>query len=195
VELSKTYTFEASHILPKHKGKCSRLHGHSWELVVCVEGKVNEDSGFVMDYADISSYVKPLIEKLDHRHLGAWCVYASHRGADPDQEHSETLLAEIWGDGKYFQDWFVPGLPPTFYPSSENLIVWIAEQLQDLPWSKLELNETCTSSCVLTRKEYDDRTVGSGQRRSEEVQQSQRGEEAPKLSKGVSSRPSRWETA
>ena len=168
LELTKEFTFEASHILPKHKGKCSRLHGHSWILKVSVAGIVNEHSGFVMDYADISSYVKPLIEKLDHRHLGAWCVYESQRGGDV---RDDSLLAEIWGDGKYFQDWFVPGLPPTFYPSSENLIVWIAEQLKDLPWSKLELNETCTSSCTLTRKEYDDRTVGLGRSRSEALQQ------------------------
>lgn len=161
MELSKTYKFEASHVLPKHKGKCSRLHGHSWELVVYVEGEIDEETGFVMDYGDISEAVKPIIEKLDHRHLGQWIAvgYAHVIPTDPKF---------TFGVGTAHM---VPGLSPNFYPSSENLLVWIAEQLLNLPWSKLELNETCTSSCTLTRKEYDDRTVGLGRSRGEEVQQ------------------------
>src|SRR5882672_11216230 len=139
MELSKTFTFEASHVLPRHPGRCHRLHGHSWRLVVYVEGQVNDHTGFVMDYAEIGDYVKPLIERLDHRHLGSW----GHILTD----------VEKWEERDTHDDWRVPGLPFRFYPSSENLIVWIAEQLQDLPWSKLELNETCTSSCTLTRKE------------------------------------------
>src|SRR5438034_5141876 len=50
--LRKTFRFEASHILPKHPGKCSRLHGHSWVLHVSITGPINRDTGFVMDYAD-----------------------------------------------------------------------------------------------------------------------------------------------
>lgn len=145
LELSKEYTFESSHILPRHKGKCARLHGHSWKLKVYVAGVVDEETGFVMDYGDISEHVKPLIGKLDHYHFGA----TSYQHGPPTS----------------------PWLPKDIYPSSENLIVWIASQLTDLPWSKLELNETCTSSCTLTRKEYDDRTVGLGRSRSEALQQ------------------------
>lgn len=150
LELSKEFTFEASHVLPKHPGKCSRLHGHSWVLTVYVKGEVNKETGFVMDYADIKRLVQPLVDQLDHRHLGTWV----------GPEHRWLITAEA------VDRWFVPGLPKTFYPSSENLIVWIADVLtgttsDSLPWSKLQLNETCTSSCILTREEYDKRAVGS----------------------------------
>src|SRR4051812_24272799 len=110
MELMKEFRFEASHILPKHPGKCHRLHGHSWILRVYVEGKVNPKTGFVLDYADLSSIVKPLIEELDHRHLGSWY---------PDM-FNQAFIEE---------DHFVHGLPFDFYPSSENLLVWIAQQL------------------------------------------------------------------
>lgn len=157
MRLSKEFRFEASHVLPKHPGKCSRLHGHSWVLTVSVEGPVTKESGFVMDYADISAMVKPLIDRLDHRHLGAWCVYSSHRPGEQKTKYPDlTMLAEIWGvDGdQYFNEWQVPGLPLAFNPTSENLIWWIGGELK-FGWSELKLNETCTSECILTRKEFD----------------------------------------
>ena len=144
--LRKIFRFEASHILPKHPGKCSRLHGHSWVLHVEVEGPVNKATGFVMDYADISAAVKPLIDRLDHRHLGQW----SDR---ENQSRIPTSAAFAVGLGTSHM---VEGLDPTFYPSSENLLFWIGEQLsQRLNWSKVALEETCTSYCELTRTEFN----------------------------------------
>lgn len=135
MELMKEFRFEASHILPKHPGKCSRLHGHSWVLRVFVDGEVNPETGFVQDYAEISEVVKPLIDRLDHRHLGAW--YIPELASCPPEK------------------WMVQGLPLNFYPSSENLVVWIGRQLAGhLKWSKLELMETSTSLCTLTWKEF-----------------------------------------
>jgi len=136
--LRKTFRFEASHLLPRHNGKCRRLHGHSWVLHVFVDGTINKETGFVMDYALISEQVKPLIEKLDHRHLGAW--------------PSTNLETHLGFEGD-FSIWSVEGLPEDFYPSSENLLVWIGKKLISLEWSKLALEETCTSYCELTRKE------------------------------------------
>lgn len=145
MELRKEFSFEASHILPKHKGKCSRLHGHSWKLTVCVKGPVDSDSGFVMDYAEISEKVKPLIERLDHRHLGAWDSYDVMAAASKPK----FVLTEM-------NEWRVPGLPLDFYPTSENLIVWIGEELLKvgLKWSTLILNETCTSACILNYSDW-----------------------------------------
>jgi 6-pyruvoyltetrahydropterin/6-carboxytetrahydropterin synthase len=140
MELRKTFRFEASHILPKHKGKCSRLHGHSWVLHVFVKGQVSRETGFVMDYADISGVVKPLVDSLDHRHLGAWT----------------DLFYRPMSD--WHRNNMVENMPEDFYPSSENLLVWIAGQLsgRDYPllWSKLSLEETCTSYAEITYSEW-----------------------------------------
>lgn len=72
--LSKEFTFEASHQLPHHDGKCARLHGHSWRGMVYVSGDIlhsdGAKQGMVMDYADIKKHLKPLVENhLDHYHL------------------------------------------------------------------------------------------------------------------------------
>lgn len=128
--LRKTFRFEASHILPKHPGKCSRLHGHSWVLHVFVEGPVDPETGFVMDYADISEAVKPVIDYIDHTHLG------------------QIIEGELEGL------WTRPELA-NIYPSSENLLVWFGKRLIKLQWSKLALEETCTSYAELTREEFN----------------------------------------
>jgi 6-pyruvoyltetrahydropterin/6-carboxytetrahydropterin synthase len=57
-------------MLPRHTGKCARLHGHSWKLQVDVIGRVDPLSGFVMDYGDLKAAVQPMIDTyLDHYHL------------------------------------------------------------------------------------------------------------------------------
>lgn len=159
--LRKLFRFEASHVLPKHPGKCSRLHGHSWVLHVETEGQRNTETGFVMDYADMSAAVKPIVEKLDHRHLGAWCVYLKDRTKIEDSSKSNMLLAEIWGMeekpfAEYFDNWRVPNMSPSFYPTSENLLYWIGEQLAkaQFTWSKVALEETCTSYAELKLDEF-----------------------------------------
>jgi 6-pyruvoyltetrahydropterin/6-carboxytetrahydropterin synthase len=73
--LTKRFKFEASHQLPWHDGKCRRLHGHSWKGAVICKGEILQPDGgtkggMLMDYADISKLVDPIVEKyLDHYHL------------------------------------------------------------------------------------------------------------------------------
>ena len=74
VQLTQTVTFAASHQLPRHDGKCARLHGHSWRAAVVVEGpdlqQSGPKSGMLADYADIGRPLKALVEShLDHWHL------------------------------------------------------------------------------------------------------------------------------
>ncbi|MFT5396418.1 MAG: 6-pyruvoyltetrahydropterin/6-carboxytetrahydropterin synthase, partial [Gammaproteobacteria bacterium] len=56
MEIYKSFTIEAAHRLPNlpDDHKCSRLHGHSFTIEVHVSGDVDETTGWVMDFADIS---------------------------------------------------------------------------------------------------------------------------------------------
>lgn len=71
MEIFKEFTFEAAHRLPNlpPEHKCSRLHGHSFRVRVCVAGPVDEGAGWVMDFGDIKAACKPVIDELDHRYL------------------------------------------------------------------------------------------------------------------------------
>lgn len=131
MKISKNFAFEASHMLPKHPGKCARLHGHSWTGHVTIIGDVNPSTGFVMDYYDLNQIInKRIFEPLDHRHLGTWEDF-------PKEESS-------------LYSWRALGLPLNFYPSSENLLRWIVSQLQIELKNLCEvvLHETCTSAAI-----------------------------------------------
>jgi 6-pyruvoyltetrahydropterin/6-carboxytetrahydropterin synthase len=66
--LTKSFHFEAAHWLPRVSAghKCGRLHGHSYEVVLGVEGEVDPDLGWVVDFAAIKQAFRPLLELLDH---------------------------------------------------------------------------------------------------------------------------------
>jgi 6-pyruvoyltetrahydropterin/6-carboxytetrahydropterin synthase len=70
-EVYRDFGFEAAHLLPNvpEGHKCRRLHGHSYRVRICVTGRVDPESGMVMDFADISSAFEPLHCQLDHRFL------------------------------------------------------------------------------------------------------------------------------
>ena len=69
--LSRDYRFEAAHFLPKvpEGHKCARMHGHSYLVVVTIEGEIDPELGWVMDFAAIDEHVLPLIRALDHQVL------------------------------------------------------------------------------------------------------------------------------
>lgn len=53
-------------------GKCANAnwHGHNYELIVTIKGKVNADTGFLMDAKALSAILQEQVcEKLDHRNL------------------------------------------------------------------------------------------------------------------------------
>ena len=71
MEIFTELGFEAAHRLPHvpEGHKCARLHGHSFRLVVHVEGPVGDDTGWVVDFADVRAACEPLREQLDHHYL------------------------------------------------------------------------------------------------------------------------------
>lgn len=71
MEIYKEFVFEAAHRLPNVPPghKCARLHGHSWRGTIYVRGAVGEQSGWIMDYAEIWQRFQPIHERLDHHYL------------------------------------------------------------------------------------------------------------------------------
>lgn len=71
MELFKEFAFEAAHRLPRvpEGHKCGRLHGHSFRVTVHVEGPVDPQLGWVVDFGDVKAVVAPVIDELDHQYL------------------------------------------------------------------------------------------------------------------------------
>lgn len=55
--------FDASHRLMHYEGKCSRLHGHRWEVEVWMEGTIDATSKILLDY----NIIKQVVEVYDHQ--------------------------------------------------------------------------------------------------------------------------------
>ena len=86
----KRFSLECAHWLPNvpEDHKCRRLHGHSFQVEVHVAGEPQEDSGWLMDFAEIANVWKPVHEQLDHR-----CLNDVPGLENPT---SERLAAWIW---------------------------------------------------------------------------------------------------
>ncbi len=61
--------FDAAHALRGYQGKCEALHGHRYEVVVCVESASLDGSGLAYDFTAIKRALDPIVERLDHTHL------------------------------------------------------------------------------------------------------------------------------
>jgi 6-pyruvoyltetrahydropterin/6-carboxytetrahydropterin synthase len=90
MEIYKEFAFEAAHRLPHvpDDHKCFRLHGHSFRVRVHVRGTVGDETGWVMDFAEITDAWRPLHDALDHRYL--------NEVAGLDNPTSEVLARWVW---------------------------------------------------------------------------------------------------
>jgi 6-pyruvoyltetrahydropterin/6-carboxytetrahydropterin synthase len=72
----------AGHRLQHHAGKCSRPHGHNYEITVEIRGTIT-DEGWVVDKGEVTE----VIDEWDHRFLveaGDPLVEAFERSGDAD---------------------------------------------------------------------------------------------------------------
>jgi len=70
-ELKQHFQIESARFLP-HLPKehpCSRLHGHSFKIILRLVGELHPQIGWVQDYHEISSAVQPVLNLIDHRVL------------------------------------------------------------------------------------------------------------------------------
>lgn len=91
MKIVKTFTFDSSHLLDGHDGKCQNLHGHTYKLEVEIKGELISDgpkAGMVMDFGDLKAVVKThILAKMDHAFL-----YNCHN----ERESAIAALLEGW---------------------------------------------------------------------------------------------------
>ncbi len=69
MKIGREFNFDASHFLPNYEGNCERVHGHTYRLIVEVEGELKEN-GMVMDFNELKDIVNAVVMKrLDHSNL------------------------------------------------------------------------------------------------------------------------------
>ncbi len=71
VRLVRGFSFDAAHRLPRvpQGHKCGRVHGHGFRVELVCEGEIDEETGWLIDFAEIKRAFAPFLEQLDHRYL------------------------------------------------------------------------------------------------------------------------------
>lgn len=136
IRLTKEFRFEMAHALAGYEGPCRHIHGHSYELMVTVSGKPEQDSlspvrGMVMDFKKLKTIVEEqIIEKLDHALV-------------LDKETAPEQLDQL---GEFVGRLILVNYPPT----SENMLIDFSDRLnkalpQNIRLLSLKLKETKSS--------------------------------------------------
>lgn len=110
-----THTIDAAHRVVGHeggKGKCARLHGHTYQFDVELDGDTLDATGFVVDFA----VIKATLDAWDHRTL-LW-------EEDPLEVTWSSRADECPAIGLVY-------LP--FNPTAENLARHVAETFAAMP--------------------------------------------------------------
>lgn len=67
--LIKEFEFDSAHNLINYHGKCEKLHGHTYKLVVKLEGEPDNE-GMIYDFVELKKTVnEKVVNRFDHAYL------------------------------------------------------------------------------------------------------------------------------
>jgi len=72
LEICKDYRASMAHrIALAYDAKCRNLHGHNYLITICLTATIDElpEVGYYMDFTELDEYVKPVIDRIDHKSL------------------------------------------------------------------------------------------------------------------------------
>jgi 6-pyruvoyltetrahydropterin/6-carboxytetrahydropterin synthase len=70
VEVSKDYlVFASAHFITFRGHQCESLHGHNYRVGVAVEGAVDAECLFVLDFSVLKRIIRTLVDEIDHKVL------------------------------------------------------------------------------------------------------------------------------
>ncbi len=125
IRISKSFHFEAAHALKGYEGACRHIHGHSYELIVTLLGVPDPDmnsstSGMVMDFSELKRIIgKGVVDRLDH------ALILPENYPEMIDSRSDAFSKLV----------IVP-----FQPTSENLLINMAEKIRALLPDKITLH-------------------------------------------------------
>lgn len=136
IRVTKRFHFEMAHTLYGYDGLCKNIHGHSYNLEVTLLGEPRKEpqhpkDGMVMDFSDLKEMVKTyIVNRFDHALMLSRLIPKQQQ--EILRQTSERIILV------------------DFQPTSENIVAYIAEILQqhlpvDVTLFSIRLYETVTS--------------------------------------------------
>ncbi|MDB4584415.1 6-carboxytetrahydropterin synthase QueD [Draconibacterium sp.] len=136
IRITRKFHFEMAHALYAYDGPCKNIHGHTYNLEVTILGEIRNEQGhpkdgMVMDFGNLKKLVKwKIVNVYDHSLVINSVVSKEH--IDALKNTTERLIVV------------------DFQPTSENMVVYFAEILQqdlasNVSLFSIRLYETATS--------------------------------------------------
>lgn len=70
VQVTKDYlVFASAHFITFKGHQCETLHGHNYRVGVAVEGSLDEETRFVLDFSVLKRMARSLCDEIDHKVL------------------------------------------------------------------------------------------------------------------------------
>src|ERR671920_1636422 len=70
VQVSKDYlVFASAHFITFRGHQCETLHGHNYRVGVAVEGSVDAEAFFVLDFSILKQIARRFVDEIDHKVL------------------------------------------------------------------------------------------------------------------------------
>jgi 6-pyruvoyltetrahydropterin/6-carboxytetrahydropterin synthase len=70
VQVSKDYlVFASAHFITFRGHQCETLHGHNYRVGIAVEGGVDDEAFFVLDFSILKQITRRLVDEIDHKVL------------------------------------------------------------------------------------------------------------------------------
>lgn len=88
-ELTVERDFSAAHLMRGHPGACARLHGHNYRVLLTVEGERLDETGILVDFADLKAAFDEVLAALDHRNLNEVPPFDA---INPSSEHLARFI-------------------------------------------------------------------------------------------------------
>lgn len=86
--LKLKHHFDASHYLLNYNGNCANVHGHTYEVEICLEAKELKND-MVLDFKELKKIVREVIDdNFDHKNLNEVVAY---------NPTAENLVKDIFG--------------------------------------------------------------------------------------------------
>jgi 6-pyruvoyltetrahydropterin/6-carboxytetrahydropterin synthase len=138
MKIAKEFNWEMGHRLPEHFGKCKNIHGHSYKMLVEIEGDVMEN-GMVMDYYHLKDAIEPLVEKMDH----AFLVYENDIDVIKflEEMNSKRVVVNFQSTVENITKYFLDEIKKTKFPANIHKVkVRVCETPDDYAEEEISLS-------------------------------------------------------
>ncbi len=127
VQVSKDYlVFASAHFITFKGHQCETLHGHNYRVGVAVEGSVEAETLFVLDFSVLKQITRKLVDRIDHK-----VILPTLNPKLAYREEGERIAVDYFGQPTYVFPKRDCALLPIPNSTAEMLAQYLGSQMRE----------------------------------------------------------------